>query len=896
MLLKWHTISTLEVLSHFKSNELGLSEEEAHSRLLVYGPNALPEEKVRGVFYIFFSQFISPLILILILASITVLLMGDVVDGLIILFVLVFNAIVGTIQEGRAQNTLRALKNFIEGTATVMRDGKALIIPDKEVVPGDILILQEGEKIPADARILFSRSLKIDESSLTGESVPVLKTIEEISNPEISIADQKNMLFKGTTIVSGNGEAVVIATGLSTEIGKISKAIVSIDEDVPLKKNISNLSKLIIIATIIVGILVFFLGIMRGEDMRQMFSTVVAIAVSIIPEGLPIVMTLVLASGVWRMTKQNVLVKKLQAVEALGQASVLALDKTGTLTKNEMTLEKVYVDGKFYNIGGLGYEPKGDVSLDGLVVDSLNHPELLMAGRVAGFCSNAKVVYSEELKRWRVSGDPTEAAMGVFAEKIGFKNIMDESKKIFEIPFDYLTKYHLNIHKFEEKNFLTVAGAPEIILGLCSRVWRKQKSEKFSLEEKKQTEEIFLKMSEEGYRIIAFAIDPDTEAVIEEKNISNLIFVGFFCLKDPLREEVFGAVNRARSAGIKVIMITGDHKITASAIAKEAGIFHEGDEIITGEELENLSDKELMDRFDKVSVFVRVTPVHKMRIIDLFKKKGEIIAMTGDGVNDAPSLASADLGVAMGVSGTEVAKEASDIVLLDDNFGNIISAVEEGRSIYKTIKKVVLYLFSTSIGEVFTITGAIFLGLPLPVLPAQIIWLNFVTDGFLDISLAMEPSEDGLLKHKVKHSKYILDSFSVKRMIFMGVIIAVGTLFIFTQYLGDSAGKALTVSMTTLAVFQWFNAWNCKSENKSLFSFGSFNNIHLIFATCTVIFLQLMAIYNPFLQKILHTVPLNITDWIYIISVAGSILILEEMRKFIFNRRNKNINLELNFK
>ncbi|MDE2031079.1 MAG: HAD-IC family P-type ATPase [Patescibacteria group bacterium] len=885
---KWHSISIVEALKKADSTEKGLSLEEANRRFITYGPNILPEEKTPGLFYNFLSQFFSPLIIILIIASIIVLFMGEFVDGVIILFVIFFNAIVGTVQEGRAQNTLKALKNYIEGSATVIRDNKISIIPDKEVVVGDIIILQEGEKVPADARLIITNSLKADESSLTGESIPVEKNADEVYFENVQILDKRNMVWKGTNVASGYAHGVVVATGISTEIGKISKSITSIDEDVPLRKNIANLSKIIIAAVFVIGLIVFFLGISHGDSAREMFAIVVSMSVSIIPEGLPIVMTIVLASGVWRMTQRNVLVKKLQAVEALGQVNVIAVDKTGTLTKNEMVLEKVYVDSKMYSIGGLGYEPKGEISLDNLVIDPLNHPDLLMAGRVASFCVNAKAVYIEESKKWKVSGDPTEVAMGVFAQKIGFNNSKSESEKIFEIPFDYITKYHLNIHKFEDKNFLTAVGAPEQVLNLCDRVWRKQKSEKLLKEEKDEIEKIFLEMSNQGYRMLAIAIDTNSKEVVHIDELSHLTFIGFYGLKDPIREEVHNSILQANSAGIRVVMITGDHKITASAIAKEAGILHEGDEVILGEELDKLSDAELLDRFDKVSVFARVTPSHKLKIIELFKKKGDIVAMTGDGVNDAPSLADADLGVAMGGIGTEVAKEASDIILLDDNFGNIILAVEEGRSIYKTIKKVVLYLFSTSIGEVLAIIGSIFLGFPLIVLPSQIIWLNFVTDGFLDVSLGMEPKEDGLLKHRVKHSKYILDWSSSRRMIFMGLIIAFGSLFIFSRYLNFELDKALTVSMTTLAVFQWFNAWNCKSENQSIFSVNPFKNMYLVEATLLVIILQLLAIYTPFMQSILHTVPLNLYDWLAVISTAASIIFLEEIRKLFYRNGQKN--------
>ncbi|KKU91452.1 MAG: Cation-transporting ATPase, E1-E2 family [Candidatus Jorgensenbacteria bacterium GW2011_GWA1_48_11] len=623
-------------------------------------------------------------------------------------------------------------------------------------------------------------------------------------------------------------------------------------------------------------------GLAAGESLRQMFATVVSLAVSIIPEGLPIVMTLVLASGVWRMTKRNVLVKKLQAVEALGQAKIIAVDKTGTLTKNEMTLEKVYVDGKTFDVEGRGYEPEGRVLLKGAAVEPLNHPELVLAGRVALFCSNAHAMYVEGKNIWKVSGDPTEAALGVFGRKIGFRDGEQESPKIAELPFDYLTKYHATIHRFENRNFLTVVGAPEKILELCDRVWRAKKSEKLSGAEKEGLEAVFFDMSQRGFRVLAFAINPDAGDSVTSGKLPPLIFGGFFGMKDPLREEVKGAIERAKQAGIRVVMITGDHKITARAIAEEAGLADGKDGVITGEELEKLSDEELSKKFGICNVFARVTPEHKMRIIELFRKRGEVVAMTGDGVNDAPSLAAADLGVAMGKIGTEVAKEAADLVLLDDNFGSVISAVEEGRNIYKTIRKVILYLFSTGIGEVLTISGAMFMGLPLPLLPVQIIWLNFVTDGFLDVSLAMEPREDGLLGRRyAKPARYILDSFAMKRMVFMGIIIALGSLFVFRQYLDGDLEKALTMTLTTLAVFQWFNAWNCKSEDKSVFSINPFKNMFLVGATILIIGLQFLAVYHPFMQRFLHTVPLTAWEWVYAASIAASILLLEEVRKLL---------------
>lgn len=898
--LPWHTQKIPEILAVLRSREHGLTIEEATERLREYGPNKLPEGKVDGLPIILFRQFQSPLIYILLAASAIVFAMGENIDGSIILAVLLFNAIVGTIQEGKAQNTLAALKKFVETKATVLRDEKEFIIPDSEVVPGDIIILQEGEKAPADARVIASSNLKIDEAALTGESEPVHKIVDTLPAParqslgtggertELAIAEQKNMIFKGTHILAGSGKAVVVAISLETVIGKISKEIAAIDTEIPLKTNIRYLSRLIIITVASISALLFLLGIASGKSVKEMFTTVVSLSVSIIPEGLPIVMTLVLATGVWRMSKRNALVKKLQAVEALGQARVIAVDKTGTITKNEMVIQKVYVDEKFFEVGGVGYEPKGEIQLNGSAVDAVNHPELLFAGKIAAFCANARVMFSEEEKVWRVAGDPTEAAMLVLAEKLGFHkdDLERESPLQSEISFDYKLKYHATVHQLDVQKFLAVVGAPEVILGLSQKVWRDGKSHHLSKEEKQELESVFLSMSREGLRVVALAETYDTPEVLQAEEIKSLTFVGFFGMKDALRPEVVEAMQKATSAGIRVVMITGDHKVTAQTIAKEAGIYQDDDTILIGQDIDAFSDAELSEKLARTSVFARVTPEHKLRIIKAYKARGEIVAMTGDGVNDAPSLVAADLGVAMGKIGTEVAKEASDIVLLDDNFGSIVSAVEEGRSIYKTIKKVILYLFSTSAGEAITIGGALFLGYPLPLLPAQIIWLNFVTDGFLDVALAMEPKEEGLLRGNFERpKKYLVDKLMTQRMFTMAIPMMIGTLFLFKGYFENDLTKAWTISLTTLAVFQWFNAWNCRHESKSIFQMNPFSNKFLVGATLVIISLQLLVVYNPLMQKFLRTAPLELSEWLIIIPIAASIVLVEEIRKFFYRRK-----------
>ncbi len=886
----WYSKALPEIYKELHSTEQGLSKVEAKRRSDEYGLNKLPEGKVDSPAVIFLRQFQSPLIYILFAVSLIIFLMGQVVDSIIILGVLIFNAIIGTIQEGKAQNTLLALKNFTETKATVLREGKELIIPDRDVVTGDIIILYEGEKIPADARIISAYNLRIDEAAMTGESVPVHKISDTLDISNDSALTQKNTVFKGTHIVLGNGKAIVVAIGIDTVIGKIAKEIATIDTETPLRANIRHLSRLIIVALASISVSLFSLGVALGKPAEEMFRTVLSLAVSIIPEGLPVVMTIVLATGVWRMSKQNVLIKRLHAVEALGQARVIAVDKTGTITKNEIVIQKVFVDGKFFDIGGIGYETTGEIQLNRDIVDPANHPELLFAGKIAALCSNARVQFSEESGEWRVVGDPTEAAILTFAKKLGFHkdNLEKESPLVTDFPFDYKLKYHAAVHLLLGQKFLSVAGAPEVILGLSERILRGGKNHPLLAEERQKLESVILEMSQKGLRVVAVAELRDAPNIQSFEDISALSFVGLFGMKDALRMEVADAMKQAMEAGIRVVMITGDHRETALAIATDAGIYHYGDTVLTGNEVDAMSDAELSWKLSTTTVFARVNPEHKLRIIQAYKARGEVVAMTGDGVNDAPSLVAADLGVAMGKVGTEVAKEASDIILLDDNFGNIVLAIEEGRNIYKTIKKVVLYFTATSAGGVLVITTALFIGYPLPLLAIHIIWLNFVTDGFLNAALAMEPKEEGLLRGNfAKPGKYLIDKLMTVRLVLMSVTMAIGTLYVFQGYFETDLAKALTMSLTSLAVFQWFNAWNCRSETKSIFQMNPFSNKYLLLAMFAIVSLQLLAVYNPLMQKILRTVPLDTSDWLLIITVASSIILAEEIRKFFYRRSSR---------
>ena len=879
----WHKKDLANLINELETSEHGLNSDQVKINQEKYGSNKLPEAKTQGLGIIFIKQFQSPLIYLLLGASFLVFLINEAVDGAIILAVLIFNAVVGTIQEGKAQNTLKALKDFVETKATVVRDGQEVIIPDSEVVPGDLLVLQEGERVAADARIIQVHNLTAEEAALTGESVPVHKKVEA-ENTSSEDDWHKNLVYKGTTIVAGNGLAIVYATGKETEIGKIANKIIKLDTEIPLKNNIRHLSRAIISIVVLVSGYLLWIGSRTGLGMRELFATIVSLAVSIVPEGLPIVVTLILAMGVWRMSRRNALVKKLQAVEALGQATLLAIDKTGTITKNELIIKKIFTGEKYYEVTGVGYEPKGEILLEGHTVDAPGQVDLLLAGKICAMCSNARIMEIKGEKRWRIAGDPTEAAMLVLAQKLGFhkEDTERENPVIAEIPFDYTLKIHATLRQSGKKYVLALAGAPEVVLELSSHIWVNGKRKALTEQSRKDLDQIFIRMSQEGLRVVASAIVNNATKQLNVESLKNLTFLAFYGFKDSIRPEAIGAIAKARSAGVKPLMITGDHKITAQSIASEVGVWKKGSKALTGKEIDEMSDVELEDSIKETTVFARVNPQHKLRIIESFRKSGEIIAMTGDGVNDAPSLVAADLGVSMGKIGTEVAKEASDIVLLDDNLDSIVYAIEEGRNIYKTIRKVLLYLFSTSVGEVIAIAGSITLGLSLPILPVQIIWLNLVTDGFLDVSLAMEPKESGLLEARFERpKKYLIDKLMAIRMAIMSTTMGLGTLLLYHNYHANGSPKAWTVSLTTLAVMQWLNAWNCRSEKRSVLNSNPFTNPYLVASTLVVTALQLSAVYSPILQKFLRTVPLNATDWSMILGVSASILVVEELRKLI---------------
>ncbi len=885
--ISWYAKPLPEVFRILDTREDGLSQEEAALLMERFGPNRLPENPPESVFILFLRQFLSPLIAILLLASVIVFFRGDHVDGFIILFILVFNAVVGTIQEGRAKNTLQALKRFTTGTATVLRGGREMILSDEDIVPGDVIFLHEGEKVPADARIIAARNLRVEQSSLTGESAPTHKNAETLAEAGISVSDMSDMVFRGTHVASGSGEAVVVATGERTEIGLISGRIAEIDTEIPLQREVKSLARGVALIVPIFCALIFVLGVSMGKPVGEMFATVVSLSVAVVPEGLPIVLTIVLATGMWRMSRHQVLVKRLQAVEALGGITVLAVDKTGTITGNKIIIEKVCLPGTVFDIDGSGYVPEGGIRQDGRTIDPANHSELLLLGKIAALSSGANLVYDESSSEWRISGDPTEGAMLVFARKVGFsrERIATELPRIAEIPFDYRTKIHVSLHGSDGDRFMSMTGAPEAVLARSRYFRRDGETLPLTDEARKRFEHEYVALSRTGSRVVAAAFREGNHETILIEDAEDMVFAGFFSMKDALRVGVREAVSSVRGAGVHLVMITGDNRETAISIAREAGIFRSGDDVLSGEDVERMDEDDIVSRLGRVSVFARVTPEHKLRIVEAYRKRGDVIAMTGDGVNDAPSLVAADVGVAMGRIGTDVAKEASDMILLDDRFEHILKAMEEGRSIYRAIRKVVLFLFSTNVAELVTITLAILLGYPLPLLAVQILWLNLVADGFLDVSLAMEPKERGLLEGEGRGRMFrraLIDRHSVIRMAVMALPMALGTLWLFSQALPGGIEKAWTVSLTALAVFHWFNVWNCRSEDVSIFRMPLFSNRYLLGALALIVTLQLFAVYHPFMQEILRTAPLALRDWGMIAVVASSIVVVEELRKLTY--------------
>ncbi len=833
--MKWQKLSVDETLKTLNSDaNKGLQEDEAKKRNLKFGLNELVEKEKPGPIRLFLGQFKEILIIILIFAAIAAYYVGDAIDAIVILIVVIINAVVGFIQEYRAEKAMEKLKGLISNEAVVIRDGKKQKIPAKNLTPGDIVVIEEGDNIPADLRLIKSFDLRVDESALTGESLPAKKHSEIVDGEE----ETDNLVFMDTDVSLGRGRGVVVAVGMDTSIGKIAELIQEEEEDTPLHQKIGRLGRNLGILALVVCSVVFVLQYLQGLPIIDTFLTAISLAVAAVPEGLPAILTLTLALGMQRMAKSKAIVRKLLAVETLGSCNVICTDKTGTLTKNKMTVRETRITA----------------------------PE--KAFEISALCNNAA------LNEGKLIGDPTDGAILAYAEENGYDRSELEKihPRLLEIPLDSVRKRMTTVNDFNGTNYVLVKGAPEIVLDRCMWIEKDTRIQKLA----KQDKEIILNdlkdMTGKALRVLALAYkkltpEEDLDNIDKTKLEENLVFVGLVGMMDPPRQEAKEAVATCMKAGIRVVMITGDHEDTAAAIGKEIGILTEG-KVLTGSELDKLSDAEFKNMVDDIQVYARVFPEQKVRIVEALKEKGNITSMTGDGVNDAPALKRAAIGVAMG-SGTDVAKESADMLLQDDNFATIVKAVKEGRIIFDNIRRFVRFQLSTNIGAILTITSASVMSLPVPFNPIQVLWINIIMDGPPAQSLGVEPPEKNVME-RAPLKEEIIPRKNLIKIIIAGVVMTVGTLVLYYLELTNGAGtlKATTIAFTVFVMFQIFNVFNCRAEK-----FSNFSNKFLVVAIGLSFLLQLAVIYIPFLQGVFRTTALSIIDWVAILVVASLIFV-----------------------
>jgi Ca2+-transporting ATPase len=885
----WHALTPAQVFSRLDASPAGLSGAEVIERKRRFGANVLPEGAKTPAILLFLRQFQSPLIYLLFVAAGISFLLGERSDAAVILGVLIFNAVIGALQEGRAARSMAALRRISTVSSRVLRDGREETVDAQELVPGDVLAVAAGDAVAADARLFEAFGVEVDEAALTGESLPVPKGVESMP-ADTSLADRHDMLYAGTHLTAGRGRAIVVATGTEAELGTIAQLTETTPEpDTPLERRFHQFGKYVVVLGISTSLLVLVVGLLRGIPLREILMVAISQLVSVVPEGLPVAVTIALAVGMQRMAARRAIVRRLAAVESLGSTSVICTDKTGTLTKNEMTVTSVQLaDGRSLEATGAGYEPKGSLTDAARHVDPNDEPlrELLEA---CVLCNDADVIPPDATDpRWRALGDPTEAALVVLARKasIDVGALRRRRPRQGEIPFDAGTKMMATAHD----GTVYLKGAPEPILALCG--FRRAKSGATPLDDSSRAElhAAAEAMAARALRVLAIAVvEPDSRVAMSWSSLKGRAKVlGFVGQLDPPRPEVHDAVKSCRSAGIRTVMVTGDHKVTGLAIARALDIARDDQIALDDHALSQLSDAELNEKLDEVAVFARVEPAQKLRIIELFQKRGEVVAMTGDGVNDAPALARANVGVAMGVSGTEVAKQASDIVVTDDNFATIAAAVEEGRVVYANLKKAILLLLSSSMAGVVVLLAAVALGYPPPLAAVQILWINLITEGPITVNLAMDPREgDELERAPVPPSQPILTRTMAIRLALMSLAIAASTLgyFLLKIASGMPLEQARTATFTLLAVCTWFNVLSCRSETRSALSLDILRNPWLLGGILVSNLLQVAVVFLPVLSRIFHTVPLPMSEVIGI-GIAGSLVLwAEEARKHWVRRR-----------
>ncbi len=893
----YHKMTAEQAIKELGSSDKGLSSKEAAIRLAKYGLNELRQKKGPGPLSIFAAQFRSPLIIILIIAAAISYFLESMLDAVVILLIVILNSILGFVQEYRAEKAMEALKRLVSSRSVVIRDGKSMDIDASMLVPGDIATIEQGQKVPADMRLLEVSSLEVNEAALTGESMPVKKMTGICEGK--ALADRKNLAYMGTVVTYGRAKALVLETGMRTEMGKIAQMIQGEETpQTPLQKRLANFGRKIGILVIAITALVFAIGLFRGEPAVGMFMTSVALAVAAVPEGLPAVVTITLAFGLKRMAKKNAIVRKLPAVETLGSVSTICSDKTGTLTRNEMVVQKIWAEGRLIDVSGSGYEPKGSFSINGKAIDAARDKVLSLLLRVGALCNNAELNKNDG---WNPVGDPTEVALIVSAGKAFGLEWKDVFARKAEIPFTSERKMMSTANNYVRGMMLCVRGAPEVGLARCGRSARGGGVFTMSQKERDAILRANREMAGSALRMLAFAYKElkSAEKVDAEKNPdkleSDLIFLGLQGMMDMPREGVADDIALCRKAGIRTIMITGDNSMTALAVAKMLGIDASGG-VMEGAELDSMTDEQLAEAAIKTNVYARVNPAHKVKILKALRANGEIVAMTGDGVNDAPAIKMADIGIAMGIIGTDVAKEASQMVLKDDNFSTIVEAVRGGRTIYTNISKFIDYLLSSNMGEVMLIAAAILIGFYVPgsaavVIPltaVQLLWMNLITDGLPALALGYEPMEPDIMEKPPRsRDESLMGRRTLATITLLGAVIAIGTLWVFSSELQYGAMKAQTMAFTTIVMFEMFNAFNFRSIEKSLFKAGVFRNRWLWAAVGSSIVLQLAVIYVPFLQPAFGTMALGALDWLKVIGVSCLIFVAVELKKLVKARVKK---------
>ncbi len=893
----WHALEIEDVLRTLESHRSGLSNTEARKRLERFGPNELLKKKGVSPWMLFLEQFKSFLIVILLIAVVLSAVLGEAVDAIIIGVIVLFASGLGFFQEYRAERAMEALRRMAAPTASVLRDGREIEVPARELVPGDIVVIRTGDRIPADARLIEAANLRTDEAPLTGESAPVEKMSALVAE-EASLGDRRNMVYMGVTAVYGRGIAVVTGTGMATEFGKIAGMLQDVKtERTPLQINLDRMGKWIAIAALFLCFILAGLGVIRGHTILEMVIWGIALAVAAVPEALPAVVAISLALGVRRMVKRHVLIRRLPAVETLGCTTFICSDKTGTLTQDKMTIRHIYTDGKLIDVTGTGYEPQGEFRVDGTIVVLKKEPGLCALLNAGVLCNDTSLNLIDNT--WTIKGDPTEGSLLVAAAKAGLwqKDITGLFPRIGEIPFSSERKRMTTVHRSADGEIAHSKGAPEAILNSCSYIYRDGQEIELTGAEKESIHSIAQGMADNALRVlgIAYKCLPGNSK-IDQTAEQDMVFVGLVGMIDPPREEVKEAIKLCDKAGVKTVMITGDHKITAVAIARELGLLR-GGIALTGAELDRLSHEELEDQVEKIEVYARVSPAHKLRVVEALAKKSHVVAMTGDGVNDAPALKKADIGVAMGITGTDVTKEAADMILTDDNFASIVAAIEEGRGIFGNIKKYLMYLLSSNMGEILLMAGAILfgplIGLPsgaIPLIAIQILWVNLATDGLPAIALSVDPPEPDIMEQKPRpRGQSVFTRPVVILMATGGIWSFLVNLGIFKWALDTGRGmiEAQALCFLTLVIIQLFKAYNFRSDKHSVFKIGLFGNRWLNPAILLNVMLLVMIVYIPFLQQPFHTFSLGVFDWVVVVLVAGTIFPVLEITKAIIRWREK---------